>query len=135
MTTGIDTSVAIPLLVEQHEHHERALQWAAGRRIALTGHAQVETYSALTRLPEGLRVDGDAAARLLVSRFDEPLCLREGDRAALPFVWAEADIIGGAVYDALIAYEARVNDVPLASRDGRAARTYAAVGAAVEFFS
>jgi hypothetical protein len=46
-----DTSVAGPLLVQTHAAHAAVVRWWAGRDVALSGHALVETYAVLTRLP------------------------------------------------------------------------------------
>lgn len=48
---AVDTSVAIPLLVQTHAAHEAVVRWWDGRQVALSGHAFAETYSLLTRLP------------------------------------------------------------------------------------
>ena len=52
---ALDTSVAIPYLVQSHEHHRAVTQWLRGRELRLAGHALVETYSVLTRLPGDAR--------------------------------------------------------------------------------
>lgn len=41
-------------------------------------------------------------------------------------------LAGGAVYDALVGYTAKVHGIVLATRDGRAADTYRALGVAYE---
>src|SRR6185312_12107719 len=45
---ALDTSVAIPLLVQTHRAHDAVVGWWNGREIALSGHAVAETYSVLT---------------------------------------------------------------------------------------
>jgi predicted nucleic acid-binding protein len=57
---ALDTSVAIPLLVATHRDHAAIVGWWDHREIALSGHALVETYSVLTRLPDRLSVLGIA---------------------------------------------------------------------------
>ena len=52
----MDTSVAIPLLVQAQRVHAAVVQWWDGREVALSGHALAETYSVLTRLPGDVRV-------------------------------------------------------------------------------
>lgn len=123
---GVDTSVAIPLLVTTHPAHADVRRWAEGHDLALSGHALAESYAVLTRLPGDVRVSPADAARLLSARFSAPLLL---DAATLPEVLAAANIAGGAVYDALVGLAARQHDVQLATRDGRATGTYEAVGA------
>ena len=56
MTVAVDTSVAVPLLVRSHHDHADVVRWWNGQEIALSGHALVETYSVLTRLPGDARL-------------------------------------------------------------------------------
>jgi len=128
---GLDTSVAIPLLVQTHRAHAAVVRWWDGREIALSGHALAETYSVLTRLPGDLRLAPAEAARLLVERFLEPLVLGSEAAARLPEVLGRLGIAGGAVYDALVGLAAVEHDVELATRDVRARATYETVGARV----
>jgi toxin FitB len=122
---ALDTSVAIPLLVQTHDAHEAVVRWWDKREIALSGHAVAETYSVLTRLPGDLRVAPADAARLLRARFVAPLQLKPRTASRIP------EILGGAVYDALVGLAAVEHDATLATRDGRAAATYEAIGARV----
>jgi predicted nucleic acid-binding protein len=128
---ALDTSVAIPLLVQTHRAHEAVVRWWNGREIALSGHAVAETYSVLTRLPGDLRVAPADAARLLRARFATHLHVRPRTAARLPELLGERRIAGGAVYDALVALAAVEHDAELATRDARATATYEAIGARV----
>jgi predicted nucleic acid-binding protein len=128
---AVDTSVAVPLLVQTHRAHADIVRWWAGREVALSGHALAETYSVLTRLPGDLRLAPADASRLLVERFAEPLLLDAVMASHLPQVLTELGIAGGAVYDALVALAAHQHGVELATRDARARATYEAVGARV----
>lgn len=128
---ALDTSVAIPLLVQTHRSHEDVTRWWGGRQVALGGHALAETYSVLTRLPGDLRMAPVDAARLLDERFGEPLLLGSDTAGRLPDVLARLGIAGGAVYDALVALAAVEHGAELATRDARARDTYEAVGARV----
>lgn len=128
---AVDTSVAIPLLVRTHVSHPEVVRWWAGRQLHLSGHALVETYSVLTRLPGDLRLAVADAARLISARFGRPLLLGPKASRRLPELLAEHGIAGGAVYDALIALAAVEHAAPLATRDARAKSTYDAVGATV----
>jgi hypothetical protein len=40
---GVDTSVAVPLLVRTHAAHAAVVRWWGGREVALSGHAMAET--------------------------------------------------------------------------------------------
>lgn len=128
---ALDTSVAVPLLVQTHRAHEAVVRWWNGREIALSGHAVAETYSVLTRLPGDLRVAPADAARLLRVRFATHLHIRPRTATRLPELLSERGIAGGAVYDALVALAAVEHDAELATRDARATATYEAIGARV----
>jgi predicted nucleic acid-binding protein len=128
---ALDTSVAIPLLVQTHLAHPAVVRWWDGRDIALSGHAVAETYSVLTRLPGDLRVAPADAARLLAERFASPLPLGPELTGRLPEVLSKLGIAGGAVYDALVALAAAEHGAELATRDARAKITYETVGVRV----
>ena len=128
---GLDTSVAVPLLVRTHQAHPAVVRWWNGRTVALCGHALAETYSVLTRMPGDLRLAPADAARLLGERFEEPMRMEPEVAARLPDVLSRAGIAGGAVYDALVALAAVAHDAELATRDARAKATYEALGARV----
>jgi predicted nucleic acid-binding protein len=130
-TLAIDTSVAIPLLVQTHVSHAAVVAWWGGRELALSGHAAVETYSVLTRLPGDVRLAPADAARLMAERFAQPLILRARTSQALPELLAGHGIAGGAVYDALVALAAVEHGARLATRDARASATYVTLGADV----
>jgi hypothetical protein len=105
--------------------------WWDGREVALSGHAAIETYSVMTRLPGDLRLAPADAARLLAERFVPSLLLAQKTTRRLADTLARLDISGGAVYDALVALAAVEHDAELATRDARARATYEAVGARV----
>ena len=128
---GLDTSVAVPLVVRTHSAHPAVVRWWAGREAALSGHALAETYSVLTRLPGDLRLAPADASRLLSERLAEPLLIGSEVATRLPDVLAELGIAGGAVYDGLVALAALEHDADLATRDLRAKATYEAVGVRV----
>lgn len=129
---GLDTSVAIPLLLSSHSAHAVVTTWWAGRPIALCGHALAETYSVLTRLPGDARLSGTDAARLIAARCEPALLLDQASFQRLPDLLAQLEVVGGAVYDALVALAAVANHLPLATRDARALPTYQLVGARTE---
>jgi toxin FitB len=128
---ALDTSVAVPLLVATHNDHAAVRRWWDNRRVALAGHALAETYSVLTRLPGDVRLSGGDAARLLTHRFGAPLVLSAKASRRLPGVLARLGIVGGAVYDALVAMAALEHGAQLATRDGRARDTYERIGVQV----
>jgi predicted nucleic acid-binding protein len=128
---ALDTSVAVPLLVQTHLAHAAVVRWWDGREVALCGHAVAETYSVLTRLPGDVRVAPADAARLLTERFAAPLLLGPEVAGRLPDVLSKLGIAGGAVYDALVALAAAEHGAELATRDARAKTTYETVGVRV----
>ncbi len=117
---ALDTSVAIPLLVQTHRDHAAVSRWWDHREAALSGHALAETYSVLTRLPGDVRVAPADAARLIRARFAAPLLLGETTLARLPDVLREFGIAGGAVHDALMALAAVEHDAELAKNHAAA---------------
>jgi predicted nucleic acid-binding protein len=128
---ALDTSVAVPLLLRTHLAHASVTRWWQRRAVALSGHALAETYSVLTRLPGDLRLEPLDAARLIAERFAPPLLASPDTLRRLPEVLSSKGIAGGAVYDALVAVAALDNGADLATRDGRAAATYEALGVRV----
>jgi toxin FitB len=128
VTIAVDTSVAIPLLVRSHHDHAAVVRWWGGQDITLSGHALVETYSVLTRLPGDARLAPADAARLLMARFPSPLVLGSSRARKLPATLSRLGIAGGAVYDAIVALAAKEHGAALATRDARARGTYEAVG-------
>ena len=128
---ALDTSVSIPLLVQNHRQHAAIVRWWDGRDVVLSGHAAAETYSVLTRLPGDLRLSAADAARLLSDWFGAPLLLGAGTAARLPEVLSGLGVAGGAVYDALVGLAAVEHGATLATRDARAKATYEIVGARV----
>ena len=132
---ALDTSAAVPLLVRSHTAHRAVIGHLGDRHLCLTGHSLAETYSVLTRLPGDARVEPVDAATLLDAGFDEVVLIDDQDARALPALLGRAGIAGGAVYDALVALAARSAGVPLATRDRRAASTYAALDVAVDLIA
>jgi predicted nucleic acid-binding protein len=130
-SVALDTSVAVPLLLRNHAAHRAVVRWWGGRDVVLSGHAAVETYAVLTRLPGDSRLSPADASRLLAARFGPTLLLSAETSARLPQLLAELGVAGGAAYDALVALAAVENDVPLATRDARAKDTYQVTGASV----
>lgn len=129
---ALDASAAVPYLLRSHTAHDAVRRHVGGRRPTLTGHSLAETYSVLTRLPGDARVAPDDAARLIDANFGEPALLEADSARRLPTLLAPRGIAGGAVYDALVALAAAGAQLPLMTRDRRAAATYAVLAAEVE---
>ena len=129
----VDTSVAVPLVLADHDAHDATVDAVRGIRLGLAGHAWFETYSVLTRLPPGLRRSPATVRAILDSDFPET-CFPDATMvASLGAEIADLGIAGGAVYDALVGASARAFRLPLLSRDKRARATYESLGVDVRF--
>lgn len=131
----VDTSVAVALVVHDHEHHATVSSAIGGLRLGLAGHTAFETYSVLTRLPPPFRRPPQAIGELLRANFPGSRFLNAEDTAALLEKLPSLGIAGGAVYDALIGAAAAAHGVRLSTRDLRAVDVYRAVDADVEILS
>lgn len=103
-----DSSVLVPALLPDHVHHARsftAFAAASRKNAGCAAHSLAEVYSTLTRFPGKQRLSAESAA-LLVQEVEHRLTLvwLDGDEylAAINRI-AGMGIVGGAVYDALIA--------------------------------
>lgn len=128
----VDTSAAVALLLESHDHHEVTFVALAERRLGLAGHAAFETFSVLTRLPPPSRRSPATVARLLDQNFPETRFLSGDGAAGLLARLARGGVVGGSVYDALVGAAAGEHELPLVSRDARAAASYRALGVDLE---
>ena len=129
----VDTSVAVALVVGDHEHHLPTVRAIGDRRLGLAGHAAFETFSVLTRLPPPARRPPDIVAKLLAQNFPDSLYLSPERAALLLDALGKAGIAGGSVYDALVGATAVEHGLKLATRDHRALVTYRALGVDLEF--
>lgn len=123
----VDTSVAVPLVVEDHRKHRDTALALGSRRLGLSGHAAFETFSVLTRLPVPIRRSPLAVQRLMARTFPHTRFI-DVERAA----WvlerlAGLGIAGGSVYDALVGAAAVQHGLRLVTRDQRAVATYRAL--------
>ncbi len=128
---ALDTSVAVPLLVRTHEAHAAVVRWWAHRRVALCGHAVVETYSVLTRLPADLRLAPADAARLLAERFAPPCssaATRQGTSRKCSAGWASPVALSTTRW---WPWPPSSTGADLGTRDARARETYEKTGARV----
>ena len=120
----VDTSVAVALVVADHDHHDAVATAVGARRLGLAGHAAFETYSVLTRLPSPARREPKVVDQLIRASFPAPRFLGAEETAALLDRLARLGIAGGAVYDALVGAVAVAHGLPLATRDARAVDVY-----------
>jgi predicted nucleic acid-binding protein len=115
----LDTSVLVPAFLEDHEHHERSLRAFARadkRQACCAAHSLAELYATMTRLPGRHRLSGEQVLLFLedVRERLTPVALTGEEYHAALREAAAAGVIGGAVYDFLIArcaLKARANVV------------------------
>lgn len=132
-TATPDSSVVIAAFSSWNEHHEAAIE-ALGDARDLVAHAELETYSVLTRLPEPLRMEPKVVAEYLREDFPgERMALPDSERRALIARFAQLSISGGAVYDGMVAVTAAHHGYRLLSCDRRAAVTYERLGMDVTY--
>jgi predicted nucleic acid-binding protein len=129
---AVDTSIAVAAFASWHEAHGAALE-ALRRGPRVPAHVLLETYSVLTRLPPPHRAAPSVVASFLRERFTEPpLTLPVRGYLGLIAQAADAEIVGGSLYDALVAATALHARARLLTRDRRAAATYERVGVEYE---
>ncbi|HUH70278.1 MAG TPA: type II toxin-antitoxin system VapC family toxin [Mycobacterium sp.] len=128
----VDTSVAVALVVADHEDHEDTFRALRRRALGLAGHAAFETFSVLTRLPPPARRTPATVAQLLTRTFPETKFLGAGAAASLLSELGAAGIAGGAVYDALVGAVANEYRLTLATRDRRAMEVYRTLDVDIE---
>jgi predicted nucleic acid-binding protein len=103
-----DSSVLVPALLPDHVHHARsfaAFAAASPENAGCAAHSVAEVYSTLTRHPGKQRLSPESAA-LLVQEIEHRLALvwlDSDDYVAAIHRIAGMGIVGGAVYDGLIA--------------------------------
>jgi predicted nucleic acid-binding protein len=127
-----DTSVAVAIVVEDHEHHAATLRVVGNRRVGLAGHAAFETFSVLTRLPSPARRSPEVVVRLLSANFPLTKYLSASGAEALLPRFASLGIAGGSVYDALVGAAAAEVGLVLLTRDARAIPVYRALQVDIE---
>lgn len=128
----VDTSVAVPLVLGNHDQHHLVVTEVGSRRLGLAGHAAFETYSVLTRLPAPLRRTPATVDTMLSRRFPGTVHLGSERSAALLSTLAERRLTGGSVYDAMVAACAVEHGLTLITCDRRAIPTYRALSVDVE---
>ncbi|WP_200891329.1 MULTISPECIES: type II toxin-antitoxin system VapC family toxin [Acidithrix] len=127
-----DTSVAVAVVVEDHDHHLATLNAIGNRSVGLAGHAAFETFSVLTRLPPPARRSPEAVLRLMSANFPSIKYLTTSAAEALLPKFASLGIAGGSVYDALVGAAAAESALVLLTRDARAIPIYRALQVDIE---
>jgi len=108
MRAFFDTSVLVPVFYGDHVHHRASLDLFVqfDRESGCCGaHSLAEVYATLTRMPGRHRISGEQAM-LFVGNLRERLTViaLDGDEVARALADSAAlGIVGGAIYDALLA--------------------------------
>jgi len=111
MKTLFDTSVIIAALVESHPVHERAFPWLKQARenkfeLVVASHTLPELYSVLSTLPLKPRISSSVAWRLIKENFESTakvISLTPAEYGSTIKRLSDIGLIGGTIYDALIA--------------------------------
>jgi predicted nucleic acid-binding protein len=104
-----DTSVLVPVFLEEHPHHEACLELFARsdeKHGSCAAHSLAEVYATLTRLPGKHRASA-SEAMLFLENIEERLALIALDAEEYSEAVtrsAESGIVGGMIYDALLAH-------------------------------
>lgn len=122
-----DSSVVVAAFASWNQHHTKAIEALGAHDVEeLVAHAEIESYSVLTRLPAPFRAAPELVAEYLHEDFPgRRITLPERERRTIVKRLAALSIAGGAVYDALVALTAARHGHVLLSCDRRAAAAYA----------
>ena len=108
MKAFLDSSVLVPVFYGDHVHHAASLdlftRFAKGEACC-GAHSLVEVYSTLTRMPGKHRISSEQAM-LFIGNIQEQLdivALTTHEYIAMLEQFAALGIVGGAIYDALLA--------------------------------
>jgi toxin FitB len=131
MRAVADTSVIVPAALRSNPAHSACRDALIASRASAAGHAWIESFSVLTRLPADVRLSGGDACQVLDAVVPSTRFL-SADEHVLFVEWVRTrDVVGGAIYDALVGWVARCAELPLLTRDVRALPTYRALGVEV----
>ena len=119
MKTLFDTSVIIAALVESHPVHERAFPWLKQARenkfeLVVASHTLAELYAVLSTLPLKPKISPSVAWRLInenIVSISKILSLTPAEYSSTIKSLSEMGLIGGTIYDALIAKVAQKANV------------------------
>lgn len=108
MRAFFDTSVLVPVFYGDHVHHQASLSLFIqfDKRSGCCGaHSLTEVYSTLTRMPGKHRISGEQAM-LFIGSIRERLsiiALTGDEHADALQAWAALGIVGGGIYDSMLA--------------------------------
>jgi predicted nucleic acid-binding protein len=104
----LDTSVLVAVFYGDHPHHAPSLDVFTRfgkKEVACAAHSLFEVYSVLTRMPGRHRLGGEQAL-LFIGNVQERLtmvALTADEYAKTLQTFADLGVVGGAIYDALLA--------------------------------
>lgn len=125
---AVDAGVMVAAFSSWHEDHDRARELVRGESGAI-GHALVEAYSVLTRLPSPYRAVPSLVTAFLRAHFHGQVLALDGPAVRdLIMSLPRLSISGGAVYDAVIGATAADAGATLVTLDRRAMSVYERVG-------
>ena len=119
MKTIFDTSVIIAALVESHPMHDRAFPWLRQAKanefeFVVAGHTLAELYAVLSTLPIKPRISPLVAQKLIHENIEvsaKIVSLTSVEYSTTIKRLSELGLVGGIVYDALIAKVAEKSKV------------------------
>lgn len=124
MRAVADTSVIVAAALQSGGGHAESRAAIGAYDAAAAGHAWIESYSVLTRLPSDVRLSS-ADAAMVLQAVVPTIRLLSGDEQLDFALWLNGSgVVGGAVYDALVGWAAKCAGLPLLTRDIRALPTY-----------
>lgn len=127
---AVDSSVVVAGFGAWHEQHGVAREVLADLP-RLVAHAELESYSVLTRLPDPFRAAPALVAEFLRRLLPGPRLVLSGeDHDGLVERLAAWGVSGGAAFDALIGLTAAAAGRELLTLDARAMGTYRRCGVA-----
>lgn len=113
MNVLFDTSVLVAASLPQHPSYTPCFIQLQAAKVAqvkgyLSTHSLAELYSVLTRMPSQPRIRAHDAKRLIEShlRYLETVVLEQADYQAAIAQMTALDLLGGGIFDALIAQAA-----------------------------
>lgn len=129
-----DTSVIVAAAQSWNPANKIAGEALVGCRRAIS-HTLLETYSVLTRSPSPFRIDAETAHAWITTQFNSEISLPENSHMSTITRLHELQIMGGAVYDGIIALTASHFRATLLSLDQRAVKTYLKCGVKFQLLS
>ena len=109
MKAFFDTSVLVPVFYGDHQHHGASLECFLRftRKQACCGaHSLAEVYASLTRMPGKHRISGEQAMLFLSDMRERLTIVALDDHEYFQAITeaAEAGVVGGTIYDALLVH-------------------------------